>query len=92
MHYFSDPYILGRDSAPPKPAPDGILQILQAWGIEPAQSMMVGDDINDVEAGRRAGCTTVFIQRQYELAKPDLADHLCVDLRTLLPLVSQGQI
>ena len=54
--------------------------------------MMVGDYIHDVEAGRRAGCVTTFIQRKYALAKPELADYHCHDLRELLPKIADRQL
>ena len=42
---------------------------------------MVGDRWRDVEAGRRAGCRTVFIDRGYRERRPDPpADHDAADL------------
>jgi len=35
---------------------------------------MVGDRWRDVEAGRRAGCTTVFIDRGYLERRPEHPD------------------
>jgi histidinol-phosphate phosphatase family protein len=44
-----------------KPAP-GLLNMAQAMhGIDGARSWMVGDILDDVEAGRRAGCRTVLL-------------------------------
>jgi D-glycero-D-manno-heptose 1,7-bisphosphate phosphatase len=40
-------------------------------GLSLADSFMVGDRWRDVEAGRRAGCTTVFVDRQYDEPRPD---------------------
>jgi len=36
-----------------------------------ADSFMVGDRWRDVEAGHRAGCTTVFVDRQYDEPRPE---------------------
>ena len=77
--YFPAERVLGRSCAKPKPEPDGILKILKSWDVAPAQCMMVGDYIHDIEAGRRAGCTTTFIQRGYTLPDPALADYHCQD-------------
>ena len=42
---------------------------------------MVGDRWRDVEAGRRAGCRTVFIDRGYAERRPDPpADYDAADL------------
>ncbi|MEC7986372.1 MAG: HAD family hydrolase [Myxococcota bacterium] len=88
--YFTEPFILGRDCAKPKPEPDGILHITNLWNVKASECMMVGDYIHDVAAGRNAGCTTTFIQRQYILEQPALADYNCRDLRSLIPLMKDG--
>jgi D-glycero-D-manno-heptose 1,7-bisphosphate phosphatase len=42
---------------------------------------MVGDRWRDVEAGRRTGCRTVFLDLGYSERRPDPpADHTAVDL------------
>jgi D-glycero-D-manno-heptose 1,7-bisphosphate phosphatase len=43
-------------------------------GLSLDQSFMVGDRWRDVEAGRRAGCTTIFIDRGYDECRPDHPD------------------
>lgn len=48
-----------------KPAPGMLLDAASDWDIVLADSFMVGDRIGDVVAGRRAGCTTVFVDRGY---------------------------
>lgn len=50
-----------------KPQPGLLLQAARDWRVDVSQSFMVGDRWRDVEAGRRAGCTTVLIgNRQVE--------------------------
>ena len=44
-----------------KPAPGLLLRAAQALGADLARSWMVGDLLDDVEAGRRAGCRTVLV-------------------------------
>ena len=44
-----------------KPKPGLILQAVQDHDINLKQSWVIGDGINDVEAGRAAGCKTVFL-------------------------------
>ena len=44
-----------------KPMPGMLQQAARDHGIDLARSWMVGDILNDVEAGRRAGCRTVLI-------------------------------
>ncbi|KAI9713678.1 MAG: hypothetical protein M1828_001408 [Chrysothrix sp. TS-e1954] len=57
--------IVTRAFTPPKPDPAGILHIASSWGIageEKAERMiMVGDSIDDMTAGARAGAVTVLL-------------------------------
>lgn len=49
-----------------KPLPGMLQQAAREHGIDLARSWMVGDILNDVEAGRRAGCRTVLIDNGNE--------------------------
>jgi D-glycero-D-manno-heptose 1,7-bisphosphate phosphatase len=49
-----------------KPAPGLLHQAARAHGIDLARSWMVGDILDDVEAGRRAGCRTVMLDVGHE--------------------------
>jgi D-glycero-D-manno-heptose 1,7-bisphosphate phosphatase len=54
-----------------KPHPGLLQAAARDAGLSLAESYMVGDRWRDVEAGRRAGCTTVFVDRQYDEPAPD---------------------
>ena len=86
--FFDPAHVLGRDEAAPKPDPDGIRKLLAAWGAAPATAVMVGDFRYDLEAGRRAGVTTLY----YDAAGQDLwtaeADFRVQSHAELLALVS----
>src|SRR5690242_11813204 len=49
-----------------KPAPGLILDAARAHGVAVGKSWFVGDILDDVEAGRRAGCRTVLIDNGNE--------------------------
>ena len=49
----------GDTTGRPKPAPDGILLAARLAGVGPGDSVYVGDDRRDIEAGRAAGMLTV---------------------------------
>ena len=54
-----------------KPHPGLIFEAAQKYGVELARSFMIGDRWKDIEAGRRAGCRTIFIDRGYAESKPE---------------------
>jgi D-glycero-D-manno-heptose 1,7-bisphosphate phosphatase len=59
-----------------KPKPGMILAAAGELGIDLAKSFMVGDRKSDVEAGRAAGCTTVFVDLGYAEPVPDVPDYV----------------
>lgn len=63
-----------------KPKPGLLLAAAACWGVELSDSVMVGDRWRDVEAGRRAGCATVLVWRQYDERREMAADRV---VRTL---------
>lgn len=54
--------IVTREFKPPKPHPAGILHIAKTWGIQPKNLIMVGDSVDDMTAGYRAGAATILLQ------------------------------
>ncbi len=71
----------GDDCPRRKPNPGLLLEAAEAYAIDLPASYMVGDRWRDIEAGRRAGCRTVFIDRGYDERRPDPpADHTAADL------------
>jgi len=65
-----------------KPRPGLMLQMQDERGIDLAHSFLVGDRWRDVEAGRNAGCRTVFIDWGYkERDAAGQADYVCGTLR-----------
>jgi len=74
--------------APPcgcrKPAPGLLQRAAREHGIDLARSWMVGDILDDVEAGRRAGCRTVLLdvgnETLWQLGALREPHHRCTDL------------
>jgi HAD superfamily hydrolase (TIGR01509 family) len=83
---FDPAVVLGRESAAPKPAPDGVLRILAHWGAEASDAVVVGDYLHDVRAGRAAGTATVLVNRRDEPGWHDEADLV---LRSLAGLAAE---
>jgi D-glycero-D-manno-heptose 1,7-bisphosphate phosphatase len=63
-----------------KPSPGLLLRAAQELGIDLESSFMVGDRWRDVEAGRRAGCRTFFIDRGYAEKPPESCDYRVASL------------
>jgi len=57
-----------------KPKPGMLLEAARDRGVDLARSFMVGDRWRDIEAGRRAGCKTVFIDYGYDELRPEEMD------------------
>ncbi len=75
-----------------KPAPGMLLRAAAEHGIDLASSWMVGDILNDVEAGRRAGCRTVLVDVGNEtewlrspLRTPDLVASSLAEAAAMIP-------
>jgi len=85
--YFS--VISGGDScAEMKPSPLPLLQAMEQLGTTPGTTVMVGDSINDIQAGRRAGITTIGCSWGFgypeELVDATLIAASCPELEPLL--------
>ena len=83
---FAEADVLGRDEAPPKPHPGGLLKLAEAWDVAPQRMVMVCDYRFDLDCGRAAGTRTVLVNLP-DNPWPELTDwHArdCAQLRELL--------
>jgi D-glycero-D-manno-heptose 1,7-bisphosphate phosphatase len=65
-----------------KPSAGLLFAAAKKWGIDFSRSWMIGDILNDVEAGCRAGCRTVLINNGNEtewLLTPERTPTIVVD-------------
>ena len=58
---FSPVDVVGRDEAPPKPHPGGLLHLAGLWGVAPQALVMVGDYRFDLDCARAAGARGVLV-------------------------------
>jgi D-glycero-D-manno-heptose 1,7-bisphosphate phosphatase len=70
-----------------KPKPGMLLAARAEFGIELGSSFMVGDRDSDIEAGRAAGCRTIYLRHEGDCAPPTGADHEIRALRELLTII-----
>ena len=74
-----------------KPAPGLIERAAREHGIDLAASWMIGDILDDVEAGRRAGCRTVLLdngnETEWQVTPERVPDRIAHDLPEAAALV-----
>lgn len=58
-----------------KPQPGSLLAAAGKYTIDLGASYMVGDRWKDIEAGKRAGCKTIFIDYGYTEKQPESVDY-----------------
>lgn len=72
--FFTADNILDRASCEPKPHPAGILLLLERWRAKTCDSVMVGDYLFDLEAGRAAQVATVHLNTLAQFPWPHMTD------------------
>ena len=73
-HFFPLEHILDRDSCIPKPSPDGIVQLLKFWQADADDTVMVGDYLFDLEAGKGAGVATIHLDTRGDVDWSEFTD------------------
>jgi D-glycero-D-manno-heptose 1,7-bisphosphate phosphatase len=63
-----------------KPKPGLFLDAALEWNIDLATSYMVGDRWRDIVAGDAAGCTSIFIDYNYQEPQPEKVAYRCGSL------------
>lgn len=70
-----------------KPASGMLTDAALDGGIDLAGSVMVGDRWRDVEAGKRAGTRTVFVDHRYDERQPESPDLVVGSLLDAVPYI-----
>jgi phosphoglycolate phosphatase len=72
----------GEAGKPLKPDAACLRNVCGALGVVPAEAIMVGDSLTDVDAARAAGCPVIAVAHGYERRPPDSlgADVVCAGL------------
>lgn len=73
-HFFPIDHILDRDACVPKPSPDGINHLLKLWQARADDTVMVGDYLYDLEAGKSAGVATIHIDTRGDVDWSEFTD------------------
>ena len=73
-HFFPLDHILDRDSCIPKPSPDGVERLLKFWQADADDTVMVGDYLYDLEAGKAAGVATIHVDTRGDVDWSEFTD------------------
>lgn len=73
-----------------KPKPGLLLRAADRWKIDLRNSFMVGDRWRDIEAGRAAGCQTIFVDHGYAERQPEAPDMIVPSLTAAVPDIIAG--
>jgi len=65
-----DVVVCGDTCARRKPDPDPVCYACQQLNVSPAQSVLIGDSVNDVQAARAAGCRALAVPYGYNEGQP----------------------
>lgn len=84
--FFTSNTIIGRDCASPKPSPEGVELLLSRMSADAAGAVMVGDYLFDLEAGKRAGASTVHLDTSGNFGWPAFTDYGVTSLQCLAML------
>lgn len=87
--FFDSSCVVGRETCAPKPLPDGVHHLLRKWAAPPAHTVMVGDFLYDIEAGKRAGVRTVHFDSSGAFSWPEFTDHKVTRLLDIKLLIGK---
>ncbi len=84
--------IVTREDAAPKPSPEPVRLACRILGLEPADTIFIGDGEFDMQAGRAAGCTTVLLKNaKYPSSRnADYVIERFADLRAVVERLRAG--
>ena len=74
-----------------KPKPGLLLEACKKWNIDLKRSYMIGDRWKDIEAGKSAGCKTIFIDCNYKETKPRNPDFISDSLLNSAHIIEKLQ-
>ncbi len=83
-HFFPLDHILDRDACIPKPSPDGVKKLLDFWQADAEDTVMVGDYLYDLEAGKGAGVATVHLDTRGDVDWSEFTDIRIEELGELI--------
>lgn len=89
INSFIDYVVCGDDPISSKPSPEPIWTICQKLGINPNETIIIGDTISDIHAGLNASCGSIIgvLSGNYSDFNIDKADHIIPNIDYIYPLI-----
>ncbi|GFR76800.1 HAD-superfamily hydrolase subfamily IA [Elysia marginata] len=72
--FFTEQAIVDRAACAPKPLPDGVNWLMNTWQADANDTVMVGDYLYDLQAGRAANVATIHIDTEGNFNWPEYTD------------------
>ncbi len=72
--WFPSHHIVGRETCHPKPSPAGVHHLLDLWGASAEKTVMIGDYLYDIQAGKSAGVRTIHFDSYGQFLWPEFTD------------------
>lgn len=73
-----------------KPKPKMLLDAIQEFGLDAAETFMLGDRVTDVEAGKAAGCRTILVPQGNFADTSTQADYIAKNLTDAVDYILKG--
>lgn len=83
--------VCADDGVPVKPAPDMVLAVCRATGVDPAHAVVVGDTIADLQMGKAAGAGLVVGVLSGVSSAEELGPHADVVLPSVAALIETSE-
>lgn len=80
--------IFAREDAPPKPDAASVLCVCEHCGVSPARTLVIGDYLFDIQAGKGAGALAALLHNPKVRGLPCPADFVLEELSDLLRLLA----
>ncbi len=86
LHFFNRDHIITRDSAAPKPDPEGLFILQSTWRCPSEEMIMIGDYIYDLQVGKAANTETIYIDPSGEFIYREQATYCVQQMGHILAL------
>lgn len=87
-HYLQFDAVIGREEGPVKPDAFGVLELCRQFGVEPAQTLLVGDYLFDLLCAKAAGAVAVLLANHHRADEfAEHADFCISNIREILDII-----